>query len=347
LLDSDTLTPDQADSVRQILKAGRHLTQMIDEVLQVIRANAGAVPLSVEPLDLAQLVTEAVDLVRPSALRHSLQLTTTFPSPEQAWALGDRQKTTEILLNLLSNAVKYNREGGSIHVELSASDTVVRVSVTDTGFGLSPDQQSRLFNPFERLDAATRHIEGTGLGLALAKAMAELMNGTVGVESAVDRGSTFWFELVRTTPPMHRIADTDHDVTLTTTERDVTGTLLYVDDTPSNLLLIGRLLERRPKVVFVTAGSGSDGIRVAQTHRPDLILLDFHLPDMDAEEVMRRLSADPTTRGIPVVILTADATRRSGDHVIAGHSVECLSKPVDMPRFVALIDKLLARPAAG
>jgi CheY-like chemotaxis protein len=286
-------------------------------------------------------------LIRPSAERRRLQVTTAFPSAEHTWALADRQRTTEILLNLLSNAVKYNREGGSIHVELSAIETVVRVSVTDTGFGLSPAQTARLFNPFERLDAATRHIEGTGLGLALAKAMAELMKGTIGVESAADRGSTFWLELVRTTPLLHPRIDTDHDATLGAAREDLTGTLLYVDDTPSNLLLIGRLLQRRPKVIFVTAGSGSDGIRVAQTHRPDLILLDFHLPDMDAEEVMRRLSADPTTRRIPVVILTADATRRSGDCVIAGQAVECLSKPIDMPRFVALIDKLLARPRAG
>jgi PAS domain S-box-containing protein len=346
LLDSDTLTPDQADSVRQILKAGRHLTQMIDEVLQVVRASAGAVPLSVEPLDIAQVVGDAVDLIRPSAARRRLRVTTAFPTGEHEWALGDRQRTTEIVLNLLSNAVKYNREEGSIHVALTATEAVMRVAVTDTGFGLSPEQTARVFNPFERLDAAQRHIEGTGLGLALAKAMAELMNGTVGVESTVDRGSTFWLELKRTTPPLNRITETVHDAPPGAVA-DVTGTLLYVDDTPSNLLLIGRLLVRRPGVTLMTAGSGSDGVRLAQTHRPDLILLDFHLPDMDAEEVMRRLSADPTTRGIPVVILTADATRRSGDYVIAGQSVECLSKPIDMPRFVTLIDKLLARPTAG
>jgi CheY-like chemotaxis protein len=207
---------------------------------------------------------------------------------------------------------------------------------------LSPQQTGRVFNPFERLDAAQRHIEGTGLGLALAKAMAELMNGTVGVESAIGRGSTFWFELKGTTPPLNRIAEAVHGASPGTVT-DVTGTLLYVDDTPSNLLLIGRLLERRPGVTLFTAGSGSDGIRLAQTHHPNLILLDFHLPDMDAAEVMRRLADDPTTRPIPIVILTADATRKSGDYVMAGQSVECLSKPIDMPRFVAIIDKRLAR----
>ena len=345
LLDSDALTPDQALSVQQILKAGRHLTQMIDEVLQVVRATAGAVPLSVEPLDLTAIVTEAVDLIRPSAARQQLQVTTTFPA-DAAWVMGDRQRTMEILLNLLSNGVKYNREGGSLHVDVTATTTAVRVSVTDTGLGLSSDQCARVFNPFERLDAGSRHIEGTGLGLALVKAMAALMGGTVGVESELHRGSTFWCEWARTAPLLDRRTESDHEGTASAVIHDVAGTLLYVDDTPSNLLLVGRLLQRRPQVVFLTAGSGADGIRLAQAHRPDLILLDFHLPDMDADEVMRRLAEDPTTRTIPVAILTADATRRSGDYTIAGQSVECLSKPIDMPRFVALIDRQLGRTSA-
>jgi CheY-like chemotaxis protein len=260
--------------------------------------------------------------------------------------MGDRQRTMEILLNLLSNGVKYNREGGSLHVDVTATTTAVRVSVTDTGLGLSSDQCARVFNPFERLDAGSRHIEGTGLGLALVKAMAALMGGTVGVESELQRGSTFWCEWARTAPLLDRRTESDHEGTASAVIHDVAGTLLYVDDTPSNLLLVGRLLQRRPQVVFLTAGSGADGIRLAQAHRPDLILLDFHLPDMDADEVIRRLAEDPTTRTIPVAILTADATRRSGDYTIAGQSVECLSKPIDMPRFVALIDRQLGRTSA-
>lgn len=346
LLDSDTLTPDQSESVHQILKAGRHLTQMIDEVLQVVRAEAGAVPLSVEPLHLTEVANEAVDLIRPSATRRRLVVSVDAGDPARSWVLGDRQRTTEILLNLLSNAVKYNRDGGTIHVAISSREDKVRISVIDTGPGLSPDQCRRVFNPFERLDAANRHIEGTGLGLALAKSMAVLMNGQVGVDSEVDRGSAFWLELARTAPLLNAVDHSVSTVGSAPASVGVSGTILYIDDTPSNLLLIGRLMERRPLVTLLTASSGEEGLALSRTHRPDLVLLDFHLADMTGEDVIRLLGEDTGTRAIPIVVLTADAGRTPGVHVIAGRSIDCLSKPIDMPRFVAMVDERLGRREA-
>jgi CheY-like chemotaxis protein len=257
---------------------------------------------------------------------------------------ADRQRLNQVLLNLLSNGVKYTRAGGRVTISFDAQpEGRMRVTVADTGAGIAPEKLELLFTPFERLGAERTSIEGTGLGLALARGLAHAMGGTLGVSSEVDRGSRFWIELplssdqqpcqtVRTTAP--RTLDAGSGA----------GTVLYIEDNVANVRLMQRVLQRRPGVKLVHAAEGQLGVDMAREHRPDLILLDLHLPDLPGEEVLRRLWEDPLLRLIPVAVLSADATPSQTRRLLAAGATAYLTKPLDVAEVLQLIDDRLIRP---
>src|SRR5262249_14387291 len=247
---------------------------------------------------------------------------------------ADRQRLRQILLNLLGNAVKYNREGGAVTIEWkAAADGRVRTNVTDTGAGIPPDKLALVFQPFERLGAERGPIEGTGLGLTVVKGLARAMNGTVGVDSDVDRGSTFWFEL----PPGMAPDDTavhESPVAPEGAAADSIGVLLYIEDNQSNVRLLERIVSKRRALRLIIASSGVEGLERARSERPDLILLDLHLPDMPGEEVLRQLWSDPATRSLPVAVLSADATPSQRRRLLSSGAVAYLTKPIDVGRLL-------------
>jgi signal transduction histidine kinase/ActR/RegA family two-component response regulator len=325
-----------------ILKAGQHLLALVDEVLDISRIEAGELSLSVEPVPIAPLLDEAMELVQPLADSRRVTLHPPRIAEGSYFVHADNQRLKQVVINLLSNAVKYNREGGDVQasVEPEGSDRV-RISMTDTGIGISPDSIGRLFTPFERLDAGS-DVQGVGLGLALSRSLVEAMGGTLTVKSAPGEGSTFTVELGRGEPAAVAEADTqDHELVA---ERAYDGErrLLYIEDTVANIRLVEEILSSRPSVRLLPAGMGSLGLELAAEHRPDLVLLDLHLPDIGGDEVLARLRADARTKDIPVVILSADATDRTPGPLLDAGAQAYLTKPIGVRELLEVVDNYVA-----
>jgi signal transduction histidine kinase/ActR/RegA family two-component response regulator len=338
LLQLDALAPEQRESVEHILKGGRHLLTLINEVLDIARIEAGKLSVSLEPVFSDEALRTALTLVRPQAAARMVRLREVVPC--DCYVMADRQRLHQVLLNLLSNAVKYNREGGSI--EVSCCKTAlgrVRLAVSDTGHGISPAMLQRLYTPFDRLGGDELGVEGTGLGLALSKRLVEAMNGALVVESRLGAGTTFSVELAGAEAPWavsvgpeDRAADTG-----TPTAR---GTVLYIEDNMANLRLVERIIGRRPELTLISAMQGSQGLELARSHRPQAIILDLHLADMPGGEVLARLREDSRTREIPVVILSADATPGQVTRLLAQGAQAYLTKPLDVAELLACLDNI-------
>jgi signal transduction histidine kinase/CheY-like chemotaxis protein len=343
LLELSSLDDEDAEGVGYILKAGRHLLSLIDDVLDLSRIEAGMLTISLEPVEAAELIGDAVDLIRPLADSRSIRLT--IDGGECArYVMTDRQRCRQILLNLLSNAVKYNRDGGDVDVSCAlVGEELLRMAVRDTGPGIDPARIDRLFEPFDRLGAESSGVEGTGLGLALTKQLAERLGGSIGVHTAPGEGSTFWIDLPVTEPGgVPPGPDPRRQTGTETTER----TLLLVEDNLANLRLVEAMLRRRPGITLLPAMQGRLAIELAHEHQPDLILLDLHLPDLPGREVLLRLRADPRTRHIPVVISSADASPGRVQRLLEEGAFDFVSKPLDVGRFLEVVDAALAQPGA-
>ena len=347
LLELDDLDTGGREAVAQILRGGRHLLDLIDEVLDISRIEGGTFKLSLEPVETAAAVREAAELVAPMAVERAIAVE--VRAGDGRWVLADRQRLKQGLLNLLSNAVKYNRDGGSVTVTVEpGAPGRLRVLVRDTGPGMTEAQMARLFSPFDRLGAEQTEVHGTGLGLALTKALVEAMGGTLGAESRPGEGSTFWIELATAAEPGERETAREPGPAAAGTAAgpgEGARTLLYIEDNVANVRLLERILERRPGTRLLTAGQGRLGLDLARQHRPDLILLDLHLPDLDGAEALARLRADPATREIPVVILSADATPGSAEQLLAAGASHYLTKPIDVRELLEVVDRTFG--AAG
>jgi signal transduction histidine kinase/ActR/RegA family two-component response regulator len=340
LLESDDLSPEQAEHVSHILSGGRHLLALISDVLDITRIESGQLGLSVEPVAVRDLVLAAADLVRPLAQQRGITIEVEDVFDEVA-VDADGQRLNQILLNLLSNAVKYNRENGTVTISgRPASRKRFRITVTDTGIGLSESQMALMFRPFERLGAEQTAVEGTGLGLALSRALADAMGGSLGVSSAPGRGSTFWVELARSEAEPAAPTEGPAVPHIVPTRG---GLVLYIEDNLSNVRLLQRILQRRPGVTLLHAPTGERGVAQARERRPDIVLIDLHLPDTTGEQVLRQLTADAETRDIPKIVVTADATPGLARRLEAEGAMMSLTKPLNVAEVLRLVDRLLER----
>ena len=341
LMEMRAETPQDRESVEQILRGGRHLLNLINEVLDISRIESGRLSLSPEAVHVGEVIGRVVDLSRPLSSPRRITFQTEGLLTDR-YVLADNQRLQQVLLNFVSNSIKYNREGGRVTVACHEDGPArLRISVTDTGPGISAAMQSRLFTPFDRLGAEAHGIEGTGLGLALSKHLVEAMGGLIGLESAEGRGSTFWVELPETGSPALR-AGLGEAIALGGPVPKRRATVLYVEDNPSNLRLVERILAERPAVRLIPAMQGRLARALAREHRPDLILADLHLPDISGEEVLRELQADPQLKDTPVIIASADATPGQKTRLLAAGARAYLTKPLDVAELLGLLDATLS-----
>ena len=344
LMELEASTPDQHESATQILKGGRHLLALINEVLDITGIESGHLTMSIEPVQVQDVLTEVMELMGPLATARRVSMAIA-PASANLFVHADRQRFKQVLLNLVANAVKYNREGGSVRVACIPSASGIRVSVTDTGDGIPESRISRLFTPFDRL-GVEQQVEGTGLGLALSKRLIEAMQGSIGVDSAAGQGSTFWVELPAAENPQSRLHDAVAARTSGQFDRSG-GKILYVEDNLSNLALMQRLLARHDHIELIPAMSGGLALDLARQHQPDLILLDLHLPDIPGEDVLAVLRQDIQCRDIPVVVLSADATPGQIERLTTAGARAYLTKPLDLKPFMTLLDDILTAKVAA
>jgi PAS domain S-box-containing protein len=339
LLAMDLKAPGQAAQVREIVHAGQHLLTLINDVLDLARIEAGHFSISPETVALQPLVDECMALLRPQAAARQLVLEA--PAGAGDWAVhADRTRLKQVLLNLLSNAIKYNRSGGRVAVRVEDHGADWCICVDDDGPGLDPDQQARLFVPFERLGAEGGGVEGTGIGLALSRRLVELMQGSIGVRSQPGQGSSFWVRLAKAasaSPSTWGAAPTGV-AAVGAPDGAACLDVLCIEDNPANLLLIEGIVAMRPRWRLLSAVSPALGLELARAHRPRLILLDIHLPEMDGWAVMRVLREDPDTRDIPVVAVSANAMRGDLERGRAAGFADYLTKPLDVARMLDVLD---------
>jgi len=341
LLERQSPTEAQRKRVTHILTAGRHLLNLINEVLDISRIEAGNLQLSVEPVNLADALAETLDLTSPMAAEQQIDLTVATSPDDASFVHADRQRLKQVLLNLLTNAIKYTPRGGCVIVSYGLSAPgLMRLSIKDTGRGIPAHMLARLFTPFDRLGAEQSSVEGTGLGLALCQRLMQAMHGVIGVNSNIGRGSTFWIEMPIAESPLAKLPAQKRDAA---EQAAVSGgqkrRMLYIEDNLSNLTLIEQMLADQPDIELITAMQGKLGFELATKHAPDLILLDLHLPDLPGWEVLAQLKSDLTTAHIPVVVISADATKRQIDRLLAGGAVAYLTKPIDVAQFYRVLER--------
>ncbi|WP_454776469.1 ATP-binding protein [Janthinobacterium tructae] len=326
-----------------ILKSGRHLLTLINEILDLAKVESGTVSLSLEPVGLDAILQECRDMIAPLASQRGIGMA--FPDACPLNVLADRTRLKQILLNLLSNALKYNREQGQVAIDCAPhAGGRVRISVRDTGVGLDAEQLALLFQPFNRLGQEGGTEEGSGIGLVVTKRLVELMDGNIGVSSAPGEGSTFWIELrvvdavpIPVVPALPR-----PDLAGALLEHSAPVTLLYVEDNPANLTLVEEIVRYCPQLQLLTATDGRLGVEMARTHLPQLILMDINLPHVNGTDALKLLRADPRTAHIPVIALTANAMPGDVERSMALGFYRYLTKPINLDEFTEAINSTLA-----
>jgi PAS domain S-box-containing protein len=347
--DSPPPTASQTASIDQILHAGWYLLDLINEILDLAQIESGKMALSREPTSLDEVMLECQAMIEPQGQKRGIKMT--FPRPGIPYFVdADRTRLKQVLINLLSNAIKYNQANGTVAVDFTLLAAVgstperVRISVRDSGAGLSPDMLLQLFQPFNRLGQERSREEGTGIGLVMSKRLVELMGGLMGVESTVGAGSVFWFELNSTGAP--QLAEDPAQPAAMTLAQVHRGapmrTLLYVEDNPANLKLIEQLVARRPDIRLLSARDGLVGIRLAHAHQPDVILMDINLPGISGIEALKILREDPITAHIPVVALSANAMPRDIEKGLHAGFFRYLTKPIKVNEFMETLEETMA-----
>ncbi|MCW9045859.1 MAG: ATP-binding protein [Alphaproteobacteria bacterium] len=317
--------------------------ELINEVLDLAKIETGEVALSIEDINLKTVLNECLLLIKPIADKNNIEIVVGDAFNSALWIKADQTRIKQCLLNLLSNAVKYNLEDGKIVVDCcEIAEGKIRISVTDTGIGIPEHRLSELFEPFSRLKAESTAVEGTGIGLAITKNLTEMMDGCIGVESFLGQGSTFWIEF-----PLALRENKDDEGVSPETNKDgnkifpnISGTLLYVEDNPTNLLLVQMIIDRFDGLSMISADDAELGIELAIKNKPDLIIMDINLPGMDGYEALKKLQSMDETKDIPVIALSANAMPEDLEKGAKAGFRKYITKPIAVARMVENIKEV-------
>jgi PAS domain S-box-containing protein len=341
--DSPAPSPDQMVSIDQILQAGWYLLALINEVLDLSLIESGKMTLSPEPVSVGDVLSHCKSMMEPLAQKRGIALR--FPEFDApCFVLADCTRLQQVFVNLLSNAIKYNRLNGSVTVECVPQPSGrIRISVRDTGMGLTPEKLQQLYQPFNRLGQEAGVEQGTGIGLVVTKRLVEAMQGTLGVESRIDAGTTFWIDLTAADASQINFADGNgiSPPFIHANDSIPSRTVLYVEDNPANLKLVEMLVARRADLKLLTAGTGDLAIDLARAHRPDVILMDINLPGINGIKALALLREDSTTADIPVVALSANASPRDIERGLTAGFMKYLTKPIKVDELMATLDLIL------
>ncbi len=341
--------PSQQRDLERILSAGWYLLELINEILDLALIESGKALLSLEPVALGEIMSECRAMIEPQAEQRSVDLR--FRPEANPWLVNaDRIRLKQVLINLLFNAVKYNRPGGTVVVECSQpAPESIRISVADTGQGLSPEQMTQLFQPFNRLGKETGAEQGTGIGLHVTKRLVELMGGHIGVDSTVGVGSVFWVELDLATAPRLAIQEPALAALVRPAPLEVAppSTVLCVEDNPANLDLIEQLIGRRSDLRLLSAANGELGIAFAIAYQPRVIVMDINLSDISGFEALAVLRKDPSTAHIPIIALSANAIPDDIAKGLAAGFYRYITKPIRIDEFMDALNMALEFAAAA
>lgn len=337
----DDLNQGQKENSSEIIKAGKHLLQLINEVLDLAKIESGHIDLSLETIPLYETLVECLTLIEPLATSRSITIDNAIDP-----AIGvraDLVRIKQVLLNLLSNGVKYNREKGKIKISSEpVSDDYIRIKVSDTGRGIPEHRLSELFQPFNRLDAGENGVEGTGIGLSITKKLVEMMNGTIGIESMPEVGTVFWFELPAASVQAGTFGSSYQLTASSKVDSDnMRRRVLCIDDNPINIKLIKKILSHYRHLEVLDAHEPNLGIELALTYQPDLVLLDINMPGMDGYQVLRFLQTYPETQNIPVIAVTASAMKKEIERGFEAGFSSYITKPFEVISFLETIDQIL------
>jgi PAS domain S-box-containing protein len=341
--------PRQQRSIDQILKGGWYLLRLINEILDLSMIEAGKVTMSQESMSINDVLQDCKGMIEPQATKRGIAMT--FPELDDVYYVhADRTRIKQVMINLLSNAIKYNGIGGTVVVQCADSGPGrVRISVKDTGAGLTADQLAQLFQPFNRLGQHDSVEEGTGIGLVVTKQLVELMGGEIGVDSVVGAGTVFWVEFAASARPALVLDNIDEHALErrqgASRESDDQPTMLYVEDNPANLALVEQLIARRGDLKLLTAIDAPLGIELARAYLPDVILMDINLPGISGYGALKLLRDDPATAHIPVLALSANAMPRDIEKGLEAGFFRYLTKPIRVHEFMSAVDLALLHAA--
>lgn len=330
---------------KQILKAGSHLLELINEVLDLASIESGKITVSLEPICITNLTEEVLTVVRPMSEKFNITLINDITHNKNTYVLADKTRLKQVLLNLVSNGIKYNRQKGSVtlsaHIEHGSR---LRINVMDTGMGIPKEKFNQLFAPFNRLGAENSEVEGTGIGMTISKKLIELMDGSIGVESTLGKGSTFYISL----PVCQRQQGESESEKFSTAGKNKESeggirlfTLLYIEDNPANLKLVEDILDDYTEINLISSPDAELGLEIALYQKPDLILMDINLPGMDGIEAMKRLKNFEETHDIPVIAMSANAMKKDIDRTLAEGFKAYITKPIDIGKFRKTIEEEL------
>jgi PAS domain S-box-containing protein len=341
----EPLSARQLERIDHVLHGGEHLLKLIDEVLDLSRIEAGGVTISTEPVTVPEVLHEVITTLEPMAQRAGVSVALAALPSSTPVVIADRTRLAQILMNFGSNAIKYNKQGGHVRFEVTHAADVLRMTVVDDGIGIPERQRAKIFEPFHRAGQETGPIQGTGIGLAISKRLAALMQGTVGFSSETNQGSAFWVEVPidkNAAPHLtHPIAELSAESTLVNARPR--HKVVYVEDNPSNIAFMRELMEDFPGIELLTAPTAEIGVDLIRSHRPALVIMDINLPGMSGFDAAKQLSEWSETKDIPVVALTAAASARDRARAEDVGFYRYLTKPVKVDELMAVLEELLAR----